>query len=254
MVGVAEHYDYGNEVLYQMCLENPRHDDLRIVEGKFWLIGRSYAAAIERKAGSDFKLSQGLLGVKNSDPTCFDRLDASIENLHEIGRIDDDSLLNVIIVHKQIVELIKDIIRNGGGDDEGVKISKRSLASKYLHFHAPNAFFIYDHKVIKELTSKVSLRIVKQKYPLYGELHIDQRKDIDKEYADFLFRVLYLRDFVLRDFCQDITPRWLDTFLYNHYDDADKFVEDLNNRMIVDMKKSGEERRLRESLMAFPYG
>ena len=237
MFGVAENYDYGNRVLYQMCLENPWHDDLRIVEGKIRLIGRSYAAAIERKSGSNFKLSKGLQEVKKSDPSCFERLDSSIKRLQEIGRIDDVSLINVLIVHKQFVDLIKDIVKNGGGDYKGININKRSLASKYLHFHAPNAFFIYDQEVLKELRSRVSLKSVKDKYPIYDQLYINQRVDIDNEYADFLFRILCLRDYILCDLSREFTPRWLDTFLYNHYDDADKFIDDLNTRKIVDQKK-----------------
>ena len=42
---------FGNEVLYRMCRESPLHEDPDVVVGKVWLIGRSYAAAIERRSG-----------------------------------------------------------------------------------------------------------------------------------------------------------------------------------------------------------
>jgi len=42
-------WDFGNQVLYDMCRANPQHKEDRIIIGKIWLIGRSYAAAIERR-------------------------------------------------------------------------------------------------------------------------------------------------------------------------------------------------------------
>ena len=44
---------FGNSILYRMCQENPYHDREDVVIGKIWLIGRSYAAAIERRKNSD---------------------------------------------------------------------------------------------------------------------------------------------------------------------------------------------------------
>ena len=42
-------WEYGNSVLYRMCKEQPEHKDIDVIVGKIWLIGRSYAAAIERR-------------------------------------------------------------------------------------------------------------------------------------------------------------------------------------------------------------
>lgn len=39
----------GNEVLYELCRTRPTHTDEADVIAKIWLIGRSYAAAIERR-------------------------------------------------------------------------------------------------------------------------------------------------------------------------------------------------------------
>lgn len=38
---------FGNKILYDMCYNNPEHTNKEVVIGKIWLIGRSYAAAIE---------------------------------------------------------------------------------------------------------------------------------------------------------------------------------------------------------------
>jgi hypothetical protein len=42
-------WDFGNQVLYDMCRTNPEHKRDQIIIGKMWIIGRTYAAAIERR-------------------------------------------------------------------------------------------------------------------------------------------------------------------------------------------------------------
>jgi hypothetical protein len=42
-------WDLGNQVLYSLCQAHPRHDHSDAIVAKVWLIGRSYAAAIERE-------------------------------------------------------------------------------------------------------------------------------------------------------------------------------------------------------------
>ena len=54
-------WEYGNSVLYRMCEEEPEHKQIDVIVGKIWIIGRSYAAAIERRknavvVGDDFYL------------------------------------------------------------------------------------------------------------------------------------------------------------------------------------------------------
>lgn len=43
-----DYWSFGNQILYDMCLKNPSHTNENVIIGKIWLIGRSYAAAIER--------------------------------------------------------------------------------------------------------------------------------------------------------------------------------------------------------------
>lgn len=42
-------WDLGNQVLYDLCRQYPGHTDEQAVIAKIWLIGRTYAAAIERR-------------------------------------------------------------------------------------------------------------------------------------------------------------------------------------------------------------
>jgi hypothetical protein len=45
---------WGNHILYRMCHKQPGHTNVDVIAGKIWLIGRAYAAAIERGAGKAF--------------------------------------------------------------------------------------------------------------------------------------------------------------------------------------------------------
>ena len=56
MLYADDYSGYGNETLYKMCKDRPLHDDVDTISSKLWIIGRSYAASIERKAGKSFKM------------------------------------------------------------------------------------------------------------------------------------------------------------------------------------------------------
>jgi len=49
---------FGNEILYDMCRREPRHDDLDVVCDKLWLIGRNHAASAERNRVKDYHLER----------------------------------------------------------------------------------------------------------------------------------------------------------------------------------------------------
>lgn len=44
-----ELWQFGNNILYKMCQSNFEHTKQEIIAGKLWIIGRSYAAALERR-------------------------------------------------------------------------------------------------------------------------------------------------------------------------------------------------------------
>ncbi|MFC1785893.1 hypothetical protein ACFLZA_00835, partial [Candidatus Neomarinimicrobiota bacterium] len=45
----SNEWDFGNEVLYELCKKNFEHKEDDKIIAKVWLIGRAYAAAIERR-------------------------------------------------------------------------------------------------------------------------------------------------------------------------------------------------------------
>lgn len=186
---------YGNKVLYNMCMDNPRHDDADIIVGKIWLIGRSYAAAIERTKGAgeahDFYydiVAPKLLSVGKE-------LDRRIVELNAIPHLSNQSLDSVLNTHKFLVDVFSDITNK----------EKRSLASKYLHFHCPAMFFIYDSR------ARIAIRkVVKINKDLLYEHY---SCGCDTEYADFCVRALELQKYIEEKCGKNISPREIDNFL-----------------------------------------
>ncbi len=178
---------FGNKVLYRMCQEQPLHDSIDVIQGKLWLIGRSYAASIERKAGKNFKIKHAAEIIKNS------KLDERIKTIADIDRLDNNNLSMILGVHSYFVKLLK----------EATGVEKRSLASKYLHFHAPKSVLIYDSIVNTNLRSE-----------LKGK-RFTVIKGFDKPYTSFALRAIAYRDDYEAIHGSVLTPRQLDIYLYN---------------------------------------
>jgi hypothetical protein len=198
---------YGNEILYRMCAEEPLHEDIDVIKGKIWLIGRSYSAAIERKAGAGFKLGRALEKLIKNNKYCFARLDEMIAKISSIQVTTNENLLELLFVHKYLVDLFCELIRVENNNSDAILINKRALASKYLHFHAPKSVFIFDSIVNKNIRCKLSDLGLKRK-----QFSLTIRADIDLPYDVFVRRCIYYRDDVLKDIA--ISPRMLDKLLY----------------------------------------
>jgi hypothetical protein len=130
----------GNSVLYDLCHNHPGHKHEDEIAAKIWLIGRSYAAAMERRRkveveaiGDDFFYKRVIPAIKNSS------IDAWIQEAAS-GPTDQDEI--ALETHKKVQDLFWRI----------TELNKRSLASKYLHFHLPNKFFLYDTRAAKALS------------------------------------------------------------------------------------------------------
>lgn len=187
-------WGFGNKVLYDLCSSSFKHDKPDAVIAKIWLIGRSYAAAIERRknkskhANEDFYLNVVAPKILESD------IDQWFSALNEQAQIDDQLLEVILDTHAYVTELFKDI--SG--------LEKRSLASKYLHFHFPNLFFIYDARAVSAMSKyadKVG-KVSRSKYP-----------NADNEYRKFVEKCLKLRAYIKNHFDHELTPRQLDNLL-----------------------------------------
>lgn len=130
----------GNEVLYDLCRNHPLHNDMPSVIAKVWLIGRAYAAAIERRRNKsdqndDFYVQKvGPLIIRSG-------IDSWIESSRQWAKPSKESFATLLEAHALTTKLFSDI--SG--------LEKRSLASKYLHFHVPSFFYIYDTRAVEAL-------------------------------------------------------------------------------------------------------
>ncbi len=193
-----------------MCSAYPCHSDKDEIVAKLWLIGRSYSAALERGAkcidqykarGKDFyyeKAAPEILKIGS-------KLDERINVLRYEQSPIKDNLDSILETHKILVDAFERITSSGKpGILDGLK--KRSLASKYLHFHCPNMFFIYDSIANSEVSKIIK---IPEAYTLNKQIY-------DKDYKRFVRKMIKLQDTVYQDTLQYYSPRDLDRFLLGY--------------------------------------
>lgn len=186
-------WEFGNNILYKMCKESPKHNNSDVVVGKIWLIGRSYAAAIERRKD----------GRKTGD-FYFDVVAPEMEKISkeldkkikELSQSASEDFIKLICTHKFLTKTFNKISH----------LQKRSLASKYLHFHCPEKVFIYDSRA-RDAIHKLVER------PNKSILNNLQPDKFDKEYGDFVCRVLELKKLLETNLKKPLSPRDIDNFL-----------------------------------------
>jgi hypothetical protein len=184
-------WNFANGVLYRLCTEHPAHARDDVIIAKVWLIGRAYAAAVERRrvvgdsVGDDFY-------TKRIGP-CFRELDPWFLEFKNHG-------LNPLQLHKKVTDLLKEL--SG--------LEKRSFTSKYLHFHFPSEFFIYDSyadAAARKILRESGMR--RQRGP--------SERDVDPDYAKFFARCEYLSEEVSGLLGRRPSPRELDKVLLLHW-------------------------------------
>lgn len=185
-------WDLGNEVLYGLCREYPKHDKEEEVLAKVWLVGRSYSAAIERR-----RKSLKVTGEKFYTEVVWPKMrhakvDTWLGPLYKFRQPTLDNCSQIIAAHKNLTNLFKDI--SG--------LEKRSLASKYLHFHIPRLFYIYDSRAAEALARVVGRGI-----------KASAIKEYDNVYAEHFMRCMELVTRIERECGIHLSPRRLDDYL-----------------------------------------
>lgn len=181
-------------MLYDLCKRYPRHTEKSEVAAKTWLIGRAYAASLERKAKT----------LKDSPDGFYEQTVGP--RLITVGE-DIDRLISAILItdpriadigvreHSQVLEYVNNVTGN----------HNRSFVSKYLHFHAPDHFYIYDSR---------ALEVVKE---LVTAQRRESHSDGDNVYASFVAKCYLISACILKKTGLWPTPRELDTaFLLWH--------------------------------------
>jgi hypothetical protein len=191
-------WDLGNEVLYRLCREHPKHDRDDEIIAKVWLIGRSYAAAIERR--KIIQDTSDRFYEKNVAETIrYSDIDKWLTDLPDQISTHTD-LHAAIVVHKKLLVLFQ---RISG-------LEKRSLASKYLHFHCPSLFYIYDSRA-----RSVIARLTPSLHKIKKEIRLSNIEATDWEYRNFSLRAHWLRQTLEQEFARPLCPRVIDKVLLN---------------------------------------
>lgn len=138
---------FENQILYKMCRDYPRHECAYITAGKVTAIGRIYAASPARGAGESVPGTIPLVDAIGNW-LVESELDNKLCEYDFAWRIpNDQSLEKVIKDHEYLVEGIVTATNNWPAKKRHRDWNARrhvSFASKYLHFHRPNAYPIMD--------------------------------------------------------------------------------------------------------------
>jgi hypothetical protein len=187
-------WELSNGVLYDLCRQHPRHDSPEKVVAKILMIGRVYAAAIERRrhkteGSDDFYISVVAPTVMRSS------IDIWIAEAARCDLDDAEALETMTDAHGRTTRLFQKI--SG--------LEKRSLASKYLHFHVPRLFFIYDTRAVSGLRAVAEI--------VGRAKEGDTSRTGDDTYRKFASKCLRLRQHVKSEYGVAFGPRELDNLL-----------------------------------------
>jgi hypothetical protein len=191
-------FDFGNVILYDLCSKYPSHNDNSVIIAKTMFIGRIYAAAIERKQTKMPNMPTGDEFYKKAVVDTFKNKGLD-DLLNKLKNIDNNSIQLILEVHKKLVDDLYEITR----------LNKRSFISKYLHFHFPDLFFLYDSRALE------AIRTLRIKLPTQYSQFI-KNENVDREYANFYCKCRWLQVFLKDKYNlppESITPRIIDNML-----------------------------------------
>lgn len=215
-------WEGANYILYSMCEEHPEHDHPETIFMKLILIGRSYAASVERRktkqkgeTTESFYRDRVIPEILNSE------LDYRLTKLKSMEENTIERVNLTLETHGYLMSIFKKIT----GDE------KRSFCSKYLHFHLPQLFFIYDSRAEKGLRKFVS------KFPDYGKAVFDIPL-VDQRYASFYMKCHSINDFFrIGNIYPELSPRNLDKLLLKVADFETEIVQDPKIRRCLNIIK-----------------
>lgn len=151
-----------NDVLYEMCKKYPLHKDVSEVVAKIFLIGRSYAAAIERTKNTHI-YEERIPGLVHKHGKNIDF------NLSECNK---ENLQNIFSTYDLVLRSFHEVSGKWN----------RSLVSKYLHFHKPENFYLMDSRAKKGLSEILKL------YPAISSAKNEGKRQysVSKESAEYM--------------------------------------------------------------------
>lgn len=185
-------WDLSNKVLYDLCRAHPTHRDTEAILAKILLIGRVYAAAIERRRNKKGDNDDFYIDVVA--PTLQE---SAIDSWIAEARAAKPGTATALDVLVKVHGLTTELFSNISG------LEKRSLASKYLHFHVPKLFYIYDSRAAKALREFSTILPRASRWS--GQW--------DNEYRKFAEKCDHLRALCEKKYSLRLLPRQIDNLL-----------------------------------------
>ena len=183
-------------MLYDLCKGNFEHKIDEHILTKVLFIGRIYAAAVERRRNKSTEINDNFY-INVIVPTFKkSKLDEMLSELKSIKSFNTDGIIRALRTHSYMTKMLQTI----------TELEKRSFSSKYLHFHNPDAFYIYDSRVVNALRQF--------SFQISPDLKLVQEYNkIDKEYAKFYCKCVELKRLIKNKYNILLTNRQLDRLL-----------------------------------------
>jgi len=196
-------WNIGNKLLYDLCQSNFEHAETDKILAKIWLIGRTYSADIDRiknrieKSSDKYFINYVAPAFKKME------IDQKLANLRRYNGIEYDNLEEILELHNYLTLKIAEI---NSQHDARKNIMFRSFSSKYLHFHLPDLYFIYDSR------AEASIRnFLRKPHPALNQ--ITNSGSGEKLYSDFFLKCYEIQRFVVDHHKIKLTPRQIDNIL-----------------------------------------
>ena len=190
-------WDLSDKVLYDMCKNNPLHNNPKEIIMKTLIIGRVYSVQLERRKNKDHLIGDRFYEDKVIPTFLKSRLDEKLMNLRSKNLI--PSVFNdVFSVHKSLMDSLHKI----------TELDKRSFCSKYLHFHLPKLFFLYDSRLCQSV-SLLSGKIQK----FQKDEFLLKQKSYDLTYVEFFLKCYNLKEEIQEYLGRNLTIREFDNIM-----------------------------------------
>jgi hypothetical protein len=189
-------WDFGNAILYKLCKDNFQHKTDDHILTKVLFIGRIYAAAVERRKNKSTDINDNFYTETIAPTFRKSELDIKLSDIKSLKADKVENIKSVLQTHFYLTSMLQKI----------TALEKRSFCSKYLHFHLPDLFYIYDSRAV------TALRKYASKVP-EDLKHILKLDNIDSEYAKFYCKCYDLKRRIKTELNIDLTNRQLDNLL-----------------------------------------
>lgn len=194
-------WDKSNSVLYDLCKRYPEHKNTDEVVAKIWLVGRAYAASVERRENK--QESSDRFYIKVAKELIESGIDKQIQRIPDGDKLTKQNIKIIGEVHSFLSRVFFELTDK----------YKTSLASKYLHFHR-SLVPLYDSRAKKSITEV--FKKDKSYKKMFRRLFLQSNNSFDrkdKEYLGFIIKVFYLQQYLLSKTSKVYSVRDIDKYL-----------------------------------------